>query len=184
MSTIDDVLKRIRKESDDEDIPSVSEERGAFLRDLVAKHKPERILEVGTAIGYSTLCMAQALPKGSTIVTVEINPALGKRAAKNFIEAGVGDRTEVVTGDALQILPNLPGPFDLVFLDAEKSSYLTYLQDVEPQLSPRAVVVADNVERFKGDMRDYLAYVRKSGKYESETHEFADDKMEVSVSTQ
>ncbi len=87
---------------------------------------------------------------------------------------------EIRVGDAKQLISAVAGPIDLLFLDAAKEEYLAYLKLAEPLLAPKAVVVADNVKRFADAMRDYLEYVRKSGNYESECHDFGFDAVEVS----
>ena len=124
-------------------VPIVQWEAGRFLATLCRANDP-RVLEVGTAIGYSTLSMAEALEQGK-VVTLEIDPARAATARKFLDDAGVGDRVEIVEGDARQTLSQLEGPFDLLFLDAKKDQYRDYLRLAEPLMSERALLVVDNL---------------------------------------
>ncbi len=126
-------------------------------------------------------------PTGAEITTVEKDPRHARITQENVARAGLDDRIKVVQGDAATILPRLPGPFDLVFLDAEKTQYLAYLKAVEEKLPQGSVIVADNVGVFRDQMLDYLNYVRTTGRYRSRTFEtlleFSDttkDAMEIS----
>jgi predicted O-methyltransferase YrrM len=102
------------------------------------------VLEVGTAIGYSTLHMAEQLDRGR-IVTLERDPGRAAQARSYLERAGVADRVEIVEGDALETLPGLEGPFDLLFVDATKGEYRRYIELAEPKLSKLAVVAIDNL---------------------------------------
>jgi len=124
-------------------VPIVQWEAGRFLATL-CRAGDQRVLEVGTAIGYSALHMAEALEHGK-LVTLEIDPARAATARKFLDDAGVGDRVEIVEGDARQTLPELEGPFDVLFLDAKKDQYRDYLRLAEPLLSERALLVVDNL---------------------------------------
>lgn len=133
---------------DGERIPILSRDSGRMLAVLAASRR--RIVEVGTAIGYSTLWMALALPADGTIVTIDPDQERTDRARGFWRRAGVpDDRIEVVNAPALEAFageaPALAGPFDLVFIDALKDEYLAYLTALMPRLEPRAMVVADNV---------------------------------------
>jgi predicted O-methyltransferase YrrM len=102
------------------------------------------VLEVGTAIGYSTLHMAEQLERGR-IVTLERDPERAAQARSHLERGGVADRVEIVEGDALETLPDLEGPFDLLFVDASKGEYGRYIELAEPKLSERALMVVDNL---------------------------------------
>ncbi len=125
-----------------ERIPILSRDSGRLLGVLAAGRR--RIVEVGTAIGYSTLHMAEQLGRGH-IVTLEIDPARAEVARGFFTRAGVGERVRVVEGDALETVSGVAGPIELLFLDAAKDEYRSYLELAEPALSPRALLVVDNV---------------------------------------
>ena len=124
-------------------VPIVQWEAGRFLATL-CRAGDQRVLEVGTAIGYSALHMAEALEHGK-LVTLEIDPARAATARRFLDDAGVGERVEIVEGDACETLAQLDGPFDLLFLDAKKDQYRDYLRLAEPLMSERALLVVDNL---------------------------------------
>lgn len=126
-----------------EGVPIVQWETGRMLAAL-AGSLDARVLEVGTAIGYSALHMAEALERGS-IVTLERDPERIALATDYLGRAGVADRVRIVEGDARETLPGLEGPFDMLFLDATKGEYRDYLELAEPKLTDRALLVVDNL---------------------------------------
>jgi predicted O-methyltransferase YrrM len=128
-----------------ERIPIVEWETGRLLATLVASLRPRRVLEVGTAIGYSTLHMARELDPAGRIVTLERDPERIAQARGFWERGGVADRIELVEGDALESLGGLDGPFDLVFLDAGKTEIDAYLERLAGRLSPHALLVVDNL---------------------------------------
>jgi caffeoyl-CoA O-methyltransferase len=117
---------------------------GRLLETLVLLAGPRLVLELGTYSGYSALSMAAALPPGGRIVTCELEDAHADVAERHIREAGMSDRVEVRRGPALQTLATLDGPFDLVFLDADKGGYVDYYEAVVPKLAEHGVLVADN----------------------------------------
>ena len=139
----DAVLAEVEVLAERDSVPIVQWEAGRFLATLCRAADP-RVLEVGTAIGYSALHIAQALEHGR-LVTLEIDPARAATARKFLDDAGVGDRVDIVEGDARQTIPNLEGPFDLLFIDAKKDQYREYFALAEPLLSERALLVVDNL---------------------------------------
>jgi predicted O-methyltransferase YrrM len=126
-------------------VPIVEWETGRFLATLTAGLAPSTVLEVGTAIGYSTVHIARELPRGSKIITLERDPDRIAHARAFWERGEVADRIQLVEGDALESLEGLPGPFDLVFLDATKTEVSAYLQRLEGKLAPRCVLVVDNL---------------------------------------
>ena len=140
-----EVMAEMEALADRDRIPIVFWETGRLLAVLVAALRPARVLEVGTAIGYSTLHMAQALPEDGVIVTLEREPERIAQARGYWDRAGVADRIELVEGDALQTLPALEGSYDLAFVDATKQEYGDYLGMIEPKLASHALVAVDNV---------------------------------------
>jgi predicted O-methyltransferase YrrM len=126
-----------------EGIPIVHWEAGRFLATLCRALDPV-VLEVGTAIGYSTLHMAEQLRAGR-VITLERDPERAARARDFLGRAGVAERVELVEGDALETLPRLEGPFDLLFVDASKGEYARYVELADAKLSERAVLVVDNL---------------------------------------
>jgi predicted O-methyltransferase YrrM len=138
------VMREMEELAERDGIPIVHWETGRFLAALVRGLDPGLVLEVGTAIGYSTLHMAEAIGHGR-IVTLELDAERARQALDFLGRAGVADRVEIVEGDALETIPELAGPFDLLFLDAAKDQYPDYLALAEPKLSERGVLVVDNL---------------------------------------
>jgi caffeoyl-CoA O-methyltransferase len=118
---------------------------GQLLGWLVRLSGARRILEIGTFTGYSAISMALALPEDGRITTIEIDEETSATARRYAQEAGVADRIEFRVGTALDELQALDGPFDLVFVDADKENYVAYYENVLPKLSERGFIVADNV---------------------------------------
>lgn len=183
----DAVLREIEEIGKKSFIPSIGPVKGKILAEIVRKHKPRKILEVGSLYGYSAILIAKNSPAKAEITTVEKNPEHARITEQNVERARLESQIKVIQGDAKEILPTLPGPFDLVFLDAEKTQYLDYLKAVENKLHQGSVVIADNVGVFADQMKNYLHYVRNTGRYRSRTVdtllEFSDttkDAMEIS----
>lgn len=107
--------------------------------------RPMRILEIGTYTGYSAICLAEGLQAGGTLVTIDINAELEDMVLRYFDRAGLAERARMVIGDARTIIPQLEGPFDLVFIDADKENYCTYLDLVLPHMRAGGLILADNV---------------------------------------
>jgi len=126
-------------------VPIVEWETGRLLATLVAALAPARVLEVGTAIGYSTLHMARELAPGARIVTLERDPQRIAQARGFWARDGVADRIELIEGDALASLGDQAGPFDLVFLDATKTEVDAYLDLLRGRASERCLLVVDNL---------------------------------------
>jgi caffeoyl-CoA O-methyltransferase len=105
------------------------------------------VLELGTFTGVGALAMAGALPAGGRVVTLERDSENAAVARRHFAASPLGDRIELIEGDARETLPQLPGPFDLVWIDAWKSDYPLYLDLVLPKLAPRGIIAADNLFR-------------------------------------
>ncbi len=114
---------------------------GRLLEFLVWSHQPQLVLEVGTFSGYSALSMARALPPGGRIITLEADPERAAFARRHIERHG---RVAVREGDALRSIEALDGPFDLVFIDANKDGYVDYYEAVLPKLAPRGLIVVDN----------------------------------------
>jgi predicted O-methyltransferase YrrM len=183
----DAVMREIEEMGKKSFIPSIGPVKGKILAEVVAKLKPRKILEVGALYGYSAILIAKNSPAKAEITTVEKNPEHVRMTEQNVERARLEDQIKVIQGDAMEILSKLPGPFDLVFLDAEKTQYLDYLKAVEDKLHQGSVVVADNVGVFQDQMQNYLHYVRNTGRYRSRTvdtllefSETTKDAMEIS----
>jgi predicted O-methyltransferase YrrM len=183
----DAVLREIEEMGRKSFIPSIGPVKGKILAEVVRKHKPRKILEVGSLYGYSAILIAKNAPTNAEITTVEKSPEHARITEQNVERARLEGQIKVIRGDAIETLSKLPGPFDLVFLDAEKTQYLDYLKAVEDKLHQGSVVVADNVGVFQDQMQNYLHYVRNTGRYRSRTvdtllefSETTKDAMEIS----
>ena len=118
---------------------------GGFLAALVALTGAKRILELGTFTGYSSISMATALPDDGRIVTCDVDPDATSIARRYMDESGHGDKIEIRLGPALETIETLDGPFDLVFIDADKPNYENYYEAVLPKLADDGLLIADNV---------------------------------------
>jgi caffeoyl-CoA O-methyltransferase len=140
----DAILAEMEAQGKREDIPISDPEVGRLLSILARTTGARRILEVGTAIGYGTLCMARGAPE-ARVVTIDVDPQRLAVARTYLAKAGVEDRVELLQGAALDLLPNLEGPFDLAYIDAVKREYRRYLDVLLPKLRVGGVVVMDNL---------------------------------------
>jgi predicted O-methyltransferase YrrM len=138
------VMREMEELAEREGIPIVHWETGRFLAILMRALDPHQVLEVGTAIGYSTLHMAEQLGRGR-IVTIERDPQRVRQAKDFLARGGVADKVEIVEADAMRAIQDLPGPFDVIFLDASKDEYADYLRLAEPKAAERALLVVDNL---------------------------------------
>lgn len=126
-------------------VPIIRKETANFLQAMVAATRPKRILEVGTAVGYSALLMAQVMPEETDIITIEKYEPRIPVARRHFAEAGFSDRITLLEGDAGEILKKLDGSFDFIFMDAAKGQYIHWLPDILRLLSTGGVLFSDNV---------------------------------------
>jgi caffeoyl-CoA O-methyltransferase len=118
---------------------------GQFLARLVRLSGAKRILELGTFTGYSSISMATALPPDGRIITCDVDPDATAIARSYMDESGVGDKIEIRLGPALETIEGLDGPFDLVFIDADKPNYKAYYEACLPKLAENGLIIADNV---------------------------------------
>ena len=204
-NTVPKILAQIEETAKREFLPSIGPIKGKIIEDVIREHKPHKVLEVGTLHGYSAILMANFMLSGKDanenfyienslsepiLISVEKDQKLANIAKKNIEKCRLSEKIEVIHGDALEEIPRLKSKFNMIFLDAAKSEYLKYLQLIESHslLNKGSVVVADNVLLYENEMKDYLDYVRNSGKYDSRTTqtslEFSKnvkDALEVSI---
>ena len=141
----DPVLDDIARGNATRGLPLVDAEVGALLRVLATSIKASRILEIGTAIGYSGIWLARALPAGGMLVTMEFDEDRAREARANFERAGLSDRVSVVVGDAQLKIAKVSGPFDLIFQDGDKTLYAPLLDRLVALLRPGGLLITDNV---------------------------------------
>lgn len=126
-------------------VPIIKKETAALLKTLVAMKQPKEILEVGTAVGYSALLMSRVMPPGCHITTIEKYEKRIPIAKENFQRAGMQEAITLLEGDAEEILKDLSGPYDFIFMDAAKGQYIHWLPMILKMLSSGGVLVSDNV---------------------------------------
>jgi predicted O-methyltransferase YrrM len=140
---------------------NITPDTGRLLWILLQASRATRVLEVGTSNGYSTIWLADAVrARGGRVTTLEKNPEKARLARQNLARAGLLDHVELREGIAAETLATLPGPFDFVFLDADRPSYRLYLDLALPRLAPGGLLVADNVVSHADELREYLERVK------------------------
>jgi len=149
LTPADPALDAALKASDAGGLPAiqVTAAQGKQLQLLARSIGARRILEVGTLGGYSTIWLARALPDGGRLITLEVNPHHAEVATSNLANAGLADRAEVRVGPAIETLPQLEGPFDFAFIDADKASNADYFAHAVRLSRPGTLIVVDNVVR-------------------------------------
>ena len=165
-----ELLEKLAKVGEDNDaretarpkrLLNITRDTGRLLWIIIGAMSPKRILEVGTSNAFSTIWLADAARlTGGRVTTLEINPDKIALARANLAAAKLDHMVEIVEGPAAETLVAMPGPFDLVFLDADRPNYLTYLELVVPKLRAGGLLIADNITSHPNELRDYLRRVR------------------------
>lgn len=145
---------------------NLERETAELVRALIVGWQPRRILEIGTSNGYSTIWFAASVGQGGSVISIERDPAKLELAKENLLRAEVLGRTELLLGDATETVASLPGPFDVVFFDADRLSAPDQLALLLPKLSHRALLLADNVLSHPEEIAGYLAVVRALPEFE------------------
>ena len=140
-----EILDQIEQEALQNYVPIIRREMQSFLKFLLKSHRPVRILEVGTAVGFSAILMSVYAPEACKITTIEKYEKRIPIARENFIRAGKQDRITLLEGDAMEILKGLKGTYDFIFMDAAKGQYIYYLPELLRLLEPGGILVSDNV---------------------------------------
>lgn len=140
-----DICNTIEKEAIADEVPIIRKEMGNLLKVLLQLVQPERILEVGTAVGYSSILMSENMPENCKITTIENYDKRIPVAKNNFKRAGKEDVITLIEGDALEVLKTLEGPYDFIFMDAAKGQYINYLPDVKRVLRKGGLLISDNI---------------------------------------
>ena len=141
----DPILDEVAQQGLELDLPIIDAEVGALLQALTTALAARRVLEIGTANGYSGIWLARALPPDGMLITIEIDPARAATARRNFDRANVSDRTTVMVGDAARFVRKVSGPFDLIFNDGDKLQYEPLLERLVALLRHGGILVTDNV---------------------------------------
>ncbi len=139
------ILRDIELEALREEVPIIRKETKEWIKTMLLIKKPVRVLEVGTAVGFSAIYMSRFIPKEGCITTIEKWEPRIEKAKENFKRAGVEDSIILLEGDAADILKELQGSFDFVFMDAAKGQYIHFLPDVVRLLETGGILISDNV---------------------------------------
>ena len=156
------IIQTIEQEAKDTYVPIIRKEMRQLLRVLLTIKKPRTVLEVGTAIGFSAILMAECLDEESHITTIEKYEKRIPIARENFRRAGFSDRITLLEGDAAPILSGLTETYDMIFMDAAKGQYIHFLPDVLRLLAPGGVLVSDNVLQDGDVVESRYAVVRRN----------------------
>ena len=140
-----EILEKIEEEALASYVPIIRKEMQSFLKVLLLIKKPVRILEVGTAVGFSAILMSEYMPENGQITTIEKYEKRIPIARENFRRARKENCITLLEGDALEIMKELSGPYDLIFMDAAKGQYIHWLEDVIRLLAPEGILLSDNV---------------------------------------
>ena len=149
-----DICNTIEKEAIADEVPIIRKEMGNLLKVLLQLVQPERILEVGTAVGYSSILMSENMPEKCTITTIENYDKRIPVARNNFKRAGKENVITLIEGDALEVLKTLEGPYDFIFMDAAKGQYINYLPDIKRILRKGGLLISDNILQ-EGEIVEY-----------------------------
>lgn len=154
------ILKELEEYAEKNSVPIVQPETAKFLETMMCIKRPARILEVGCAIGYSAILMAQYLADGGSITTLEWDAETAVIARENIEKAGLSDKIKVVLGDAKDIVPSLTGEYDVIFLDGPKAHYIYMLNDCIRLLKKGGMLISDNI-LYKGMIADDEHVIRR-----------------------
>lgn len=157
------LLKELEEYASENNIPIVHKEVSELLKVLLKLQKPKRILEVGCAIGYSSILFASVLDDDVEIITVERNEKMIEKAKENIKRAGMENNITILEGDAEELLPNVEGTFDMIFLDAAKGQYKLFYDMIIDKLKVDGLLISDNI-LYKGMVAhdDYVIRRKKT----------------------
>lgn len=165
-------LDQIEREALETNVPIIRTQTQGMIRFLLALRKPMSILEVGCAIGFSALLMSEYAPEGCKITTIEKYDKRIPVAKANFARAGKEDVITLLEGDATDILKDLAGPYDFIFMDAAKGQYIHFLPEILRLLSPGGLLVSDNVLQDGDILESRFAVERRNRTIHSRMREY------------
>lgn len=157
-----DILNQIEKEALENQVPIIRKEMQTFLKMMLAMNRPKRILEVGTAVGFSAILMAEYNPVDCKIITIENYEKRIPIALENFKRADQAEKIELLCGDAAQVLPTMKEPFDFIFMDAAKGQYIHFLPEVLRLLENGGILISDNVLQDGDIIESRFAVTRRN----------------------
>ena len=156
------LLEEIEKNALQDNVPIIRKSMQQLLRFLITLTKPEKILEVGTAVGFSALLMSEYAPEGCHITTIEKYEKRIPLARENFKRAGKEQSITLIEGDASDILKTLEGAYDIIFMDAAKGQYIFFLPDIIRLMAPGALLISDNVLQDGDIIESRFAVTRRN----------------------
>ena len=157
-----EILETIEQEALAADVPIIRREMQSFLEVLLLMKKPMRVLEVGTAVGFSALLMSEYVPEECAITTIENYEKRIPIARENFKKAGKEEQITLLEGDAAQILKTLEGSYDFIFMDAAKAQYINFFPDVLRLLKKGGILISDNVLQDGDIIESHFAVERRN----------------------
>ena len=166
------VIEAIEQEALRGRVPIIRKEMQSFLKVLLMIKRPMRILEVGAAVGFSSILMSEYMPEGGHITTIENYDKRIPIARANFKRAGKEEQIDLIEGDALEVMHGLEGPYDLIFVDAAKGQYIHYLPEVMRLLGTDGVLVSDNVLQEGDIIESRFAVERRNRTIHSRMREY------------
>lgn len=166
------VIEAIEQEALRDRVPIIRKEMQSFLKVLLMIKSPMRILEVGAAVGFSSILMSEYMPEGGHITTIENYDKRIPIARANFKRAGKEEQIDLIEGDALEVMHGLEGPYDLIFVDAAKGQYIHYLPEVMRLLGTDGVLVSDNVLQEGDIIESRFAVERRNRTIHSRMREY------------
>ena len=182
-------LQKIKQKALEEHIPIIMDETLEVIEKYLKNNKPKRILEIGTAVGYSAICFTQILEEDGIIDTIERDTERVKEARENIKKAEVENKINIYEGDAVEILPTLDNKYDVIFIDAAKGKYPFFLKEALRMINKNGVIFADNI-LYKGyvmsdynkhkqrtavrNLREYIKEVSENPNLETEILEVGD----------
>lgn len=166
------VIEAIEQEALRERVPIIRKEMQSFLKVLLMIKRPMRILEVGAAVGFSSILMSEYMPEGGHITTIENYDKRIPIARANFKRAGKEEQIDLIEGDALKVMHGLEGPYDLIFVDAAKGQYIHYFPEVMRLLGSDGVLVSDNVLQEGDIIESRFAVERRNRTIHSRMREY------------
>ncbi len=156
------VIEAIRQEAAADRVPVIRAETAALLKVMILLHRPMRVLEVGAAVGYSAILMRHYMPEGSHLTTIENYEKRISKATENIKRAGMESQITLLTGDAMDVMPQLEPGFDLIFMDAAKGQYINFLPQVTRLLKTGGLLISDNVLQDGDIVESRYAVIRRN----------------------
>ncbi len=182
-------LEKIKQKALEDHIPIIMDDTLEVIERELTKSKPKRLLEIGTAVGYSAICFTEFLAEDGIIDTIEREHDRVMQAMENIKKAEVEDKINIIEGDAVEILPSIDKKYDAIFIDASKGKYPFFLKEALRMLNKRGIILADNV-LYKGyvmsdynkhkqrtavrNLREFLAQLQQNNELDTEILEVGD----------